>query len=238
MESRATSQPSTNPPSIEIAYKRKCIALKKRLSEIEAENELMRTRNRRGWQYIQKMRLESCILLERLATVTGMAEEAQAGVNPELRARAAAMVTNTAGLNGIAPPRNGSGPGYYEDETEGSSDEQPPTPQERPLRVKRSRKSNLPLDDDDLPVGTTPEASGGGTSSTWPRLAPAPSQEEMTSSFRIQQGNGSGQEKETPLPSDREGENRYVSQERAVDPSAETSATPMDLDNKALKEES
>ena len=111
-------------------------------------------------------------------------------------------------------------------------------PQERPLRVKRSRKSNLPLDDDELPAGTTPETSGPGASSAWPRLAPAPSQEEMTSSFRIQQGNGSGQEKETPLPSDREGENRYVSGERAVDPSAETSATPMDLDNKVLKEES
>ncbi|KAL4933537.1 uncharacterized protein BDV17DRAFT_252206 [Aspergillus undulatus] len=125
MESRvSTSQPSTNPPSVEIAYKRKCIALKKRLSEIEAENELMRTRNRRGYQYIQKMRLESCILLERLAAVTGMTEEAQAGMNPELRARATAILSTTNGMTGT---RNGSGPGYYEDETEGSSDEQPPT---------------------------------------------------------------------------------------------------------------
>ncbi|KAL4910131.1 hypothetical protein BDW74DRAFT_48588 [Aspergillus multicolor] len=236
MESRTPSQPTTNPPSIEMAYKRKCIALKKRLSEIEAENDMMRTRNNRGWKYIQKMRLESCILLERLASVTGMVEEAEAGVNPELRARAAAFVTNAAALNGAAA-RNGSGPGYYEDETEGSSDEQPPTPQERPLRVKRSRKSNFNLDDDDMAVGITPEASGPG-SSAWPRLAPAPSQEEMTSSFRIQQGNGSGQEKETPLPSDREGENRYVSGERAIDHSAENSATPMDLDTKVLKEES
>lgn len=126
MEQRtSTSQPSSNPPSVEIAYKRKCIALKKRLGEIEAENELMRTRNRRGWHYIHKMRLESCILLERLAAVTGMTEEAQAGVNPDLRARAAMMTTNATNLNGMA--QNGSGPGYYEDETEGSSDEQPPT---------------------------------------------------------------------------------------------------------------
>ncbi|KAL2872716.1 uncharacterized protein BJX67DRAFT_340196 [Aspergillus lucknowensis] len=240
MESRVpTSQTSTNPPSIEIAYKRKCIALKKRLSEIEAENELMRVRNRRGWQYIQKMRLESCILLERLATVTGMTEEAQAGVNPELRARATAMMSNAAGLNGIAATRNGSGPGYYEDETEGSSDEQPPTPQERPLRVKRSRKSNLNLDDDEGPGGTTPEPSGpAATSSTWPRLAPAPSQEEMTSTFRIQQGNVSGAEKETPHPSDRESQIRDISRERAAVPSAENSATPMDLDAKEPKEES
>ncbi|KKK19737.1 hypothetical protein AOCH_006466 [Aspergillus ochraceoroseus] len=120
----STSQPSGNPPSVEVAYKRKCIALKKRLGEIEAENELMRVRNRRGWQYIQKMRLESCILLERLAAVTGMAEEAQAGVNPELRARAAGIVSGAGNLNGVASK---DGPGYFEDETEGSSDEQPPT---------------------------------------------------------------------------------------------------------------
>ncbi|GCB18653.1 hypothetical protein AAWM_01538 [Aspergillus awamori] len=143
-------QPSTtsNPPSVENAYKRKCLALKKRLNEIEEENEMMRLRNRRGWQYIQKMRLESCILLERLAKVTGMTEEAQAGVNPELRARASAMMTNVAAVTGGEAGKNGAAgvPQSLEDETEGSSDEQPPTPQERPLRVKRSRKSNLPND--------------------------------------------------------------------------------------------
>ncbi|KAL3462961.1 mitochondrial carrier domain-containing protein [Aspergillus heterothallicus] len=235
----STTQPSTNPPSVEIAYKRKCIALKKRLSEIEAENELMRARNRRGWQYIQKMRLESCILLERLATVTGMVDDSQQpGANPELRARAAAIIANSASLNGISGARNGSGPGYYEDETEGSSDEQPPTPQERPLRVKRSRKSNINLDDDDVPGGTTPEPAGpGASSSSWPRLAPAPSQEEMTSTFRIQQGNGSGAEKDTPHPSDRDSQFREVSRERA-DPATDNSATPMDLDAKQPKEKS
>lgn len=144
----STSLPSTNPPSIEAAYKRKCIALKKRLSEVEAENEIVRLRNRRGWQYIQKMRLESCILLERLAKVTGMTEEAvaQAQVqgqavhghgelgqglyaNPELRARAAAIMSNAALLNNTtaAVTGNVNGARYLDDETEGSSDEQPPT---------------------------------------------------------------------------------------------------------------
>ena len=124
-----TSLPSSNPPSVEIAYKRKSIALKKRLNEVESENELMRIRNKRGWKYIQKMRLESCMLLERLAKITGMAEEAQAGTNPELRARAAAMMSNAAALNGIVVGGQtaGNGAGYFEDETEGSSDEQPPT---------------------------------------------------------------------------------------------------------------
>ena len=127
METRPQSSlPSANPPSVEIAYKRKCISLKRRLAEVEAENDIMRTRNRRGWQYIQKMRLESCMLLERLAKVTGMAEEAQSGAaDPELPARAAAMMSNSTSLNGIS---GGNAGGVdLEDETEGSSDEQPPT---------------------------------------------------------------------------------------------------------------
>src|SRR5215471_6813203 len=66
------TQPPPNPPSIEAAYKRKCIELKKRLSEIEAANDAMRARNAQGHRYIQKMRLESCMLLERLAVLTGM----------------------------------------------------------------------------------------------------------------------------------------------------------------------
>lgn len=127
-----TTLPSSNPPSVEVAYKRKSIALKKRLNEVESENDLMRQRNQRGWKYIQKMRLESCILLERLAKVTGMAEEAQAGMSPELRAHAAAMLSNASALNSIPVggevPGHNNGPGVYlEDETEGSSDEQPPT---------------------------------------------------------------------------------------------------------------
>lgn len=128
METRPTT--TANPPSVEIAYKRKCAALKKRLAEVEAENELMRTRNLRGYQYIQKMRLESCMLLERLAKVTGMADEAAAGTaDPELRARAAAMMSNAAVLNGLGASgaSQGANGGYLEDETEGSSDEQPPT---------------------------------------------------------------------------------------------------------------
>ncbi|KAK1139502.1 non-histone protein [Aspergillus melleus] len=246
----STSIPSSNPPSVEVAYKRKCIALKKRLTEIETENELMRLRNRRGWQYIQKMRLESCILLERLAKVTGMAEEAQSGVNPELRARAAALMSNTSALNGSAGD-SAKHARYYEDETEGSSDEQPPTPQERPLRVKRSRKSNVNdgQDDDgpDGPDGTNPDApAAGGGSSSLPRLAPAPSQEEMTSSFRIQTGsNGSANEKENKDSdaSDRGSHNPEPAgaRDRAEDTAggrAEQSTTPMDMDAKEPKEES
>jgi hypothetical protein len=124
-----------NPPSIEAAYKRKCIELKKRLNEIEAANEAMRLRNEQGRRYIQKMRLESCILLERLSVLTGMTEEH--GSNPELRARAAALMKDAGSIyaetgaeaatgNSGTIKRGSYGLDYLDDGTEGSSDEQPP----------------------------------------------------------------------------------------------------------------
>lgn len=125
---KPASLPSTNPPSVEVAYKRKCIALKKRLSEIEDENELMRVRNKRSWQYIQKMRLESCILLERLAESTGMAnEQGDAVPDPEVEYdRRMARATARMKYGHLPAPGNGEPP-YFGDETEGSSEEQPPT---------------------------------------------------------------------------------------------------------------
>lgn len=133
------SNHTPNPPSIELAYKKKCIQLKKRLNEIEAENDLIRARNKRAKYYVAKMRLETCIMLERLATVTGMLEEAGvtagaassaaatqnsvgavagAKINAELRAKAAALVTSAHAQNNHEA---------LDDETEGSSEEQPPT---------------------------------------------------------------------------------------------------------------
>jgi hypothetical protein len=118
---------NANPPSIELAYKKKCIQLKKRLNEIETENDSMRNRNKRAKSYIQKMRLETCIMLERLATLTGMLDEqqgssaAQSGgplVNAELKAKAAAIMGDA---------RAAIGHDVLDDETEGSSEERPPT---------------------------------------------------------------------------------------------------------------
>ncbi|CAG8024646.1 unnamed protein product [Penicillium nalgiovense] len=215
-----SSIPPANPPSVEIAYKRKCIALKKRLAEVEAENEIMRTRNRRGSQYIQKMRLETCMLLERLTKVTGMADEAKTGAaNPELRARAAAMMNPAQG-----------GPGLLlEDDTEGSSDEQPRTPEERPLRVKRSRKSNAPgIDgpDDDLPAQDAQPESADPAAAALPRLAPAPTQESLTHSFRVQTGSG-GSADQTPAA---------AAAEAGPEAGPESGTTPMDVDKEEVKE--
>lgn len=55
------------PPSVEAAYYRKCIELKRRLNEIEANNDAARLRKHRVDRSIMKLRLERAFLLERLA---------------------------------------------------------------------------------------------------------------------------------------------------------------------------
>ena len=56
--------PPTLPPSVEEAYKKKCIELKRRLNEVEESNDVFRLRKVRLQRGIQKMRLERAILLE------------------------------------------------------------------------------------------------------------------------------------------------------------------------------
>ena len=54
-------------PSVEKAYYRKCIQLKRRLNEVETANEEARTRRVRLDRAIMKMRLERAFLLEQLS---------------------------------------------------------------------------------------------------------------------------------------------------------------------------
>jgi hypothetical protein len=112
-----------NPPSVEAAYKRKCIELKKRLNEIEAHNEEMRLRNMRGTRYIQKMRLESCMLLERLAVLTGDSEAKPADAT---NVHGESTPTNNR-FNGSSKRRSSYGQGYVDDMSDGSSKGHPPT---------------------------------------------------------------------------------------------------------------
>ena len=89
--------PPTLPPSVEEAYKKKCIELKRRLNEVEESNDVYRLRKVRLLRGIRKMRLERAFLLEILGK---------------------RMRKNGSGGNG---PH-----GFYDEESEGSS-EGPPT---------------------------------------------------------------------------------------------------------------
>jgi len=62
--------PPTLAPSVEEAYRRKCIQLKQRLNEVEEANDSSRARLARMTRGIEKMRLERAFLLEQLAKRT------------------------------------------------------------------------------------------------------------------------------------------------------------------------
>src|ERR1700761_5038599 len=123
---------------------------------------------------------------------------------------------------------------------------QPPIqPEERPLRVKRSRKSNVNLDDGPEDNASTAEnvtqsGAGGGE---LPRLAPAPTQEDLTSSFRVETDrNGSAPEggDRTPAAASAHSNDRRESQQAESHPAetaAESGTTPMDMDTKEPKVE-
>ena len=126
--------PPPLPPSVEEAYKKKCIELKRRMQEVEESNDVFRVRKARLARGIRKMRLERAYLLEMLGK---------------------RMKKNGSSVDGFPQP--------YDEESDGSS-EGPPTvsfslsstskasylkslansptlqPHEKPLRSKRSHR--------------------------------------------------------------------------------------------------
>ena len=56
--------PPPLPPSVEEAYRKKCIELKRRMTEVEESNDAFRIRKARLTRGIRKMRLERAYLLE------------------------------------------------------------------------------------------------------------------------------------------------------------------------------
>jgi hypothetical protein len=70
LSSSAGSVPPPLPPSVEEAYRRKCIQLKQRMNEVEEANDASRARLVRLHRAIDKMRLERAFLLEQLAKRT------------------------------------------------------------------------------------------------------------------------------------------------------------------------
>ena len=56
--------PPPLPPSVEEAYRKKCIELKRRMTEVEENNDACRLRKTRLTRGIRKMRLERAYLLD------------------------------------------------------------------------------------------------------------------------------------------------------------------------------
>lgn len=80
--------PPPLPPSVEEAYRRKCIQLKQRMNEVEEANDASRARLARLNRAIDKQRLERAFLLEQLAKRTSTnVEDSEGSPSPPATVR-------------------------------------------------------------------------------------------------------------------------------------------------------
>lgn len=70
IEPEPTAVPPSLPPSVEEAYRRKCVQLKNRTNEVEDANDAARLRLARIKRQVEKLRIERAFLLEQLAKRT------------------------------------------------------------------------------------------------------------------------------------------------------------------------
>ncbi|KAK2013001.1 HMG box protein [Colletotrichum eremochloae] len=110
--------PPSLPPSVEEAYRRKCVQLKQRTGEVEEENDATRIRLARIRRQIEKLRMERAFLLEQLAKRTSTnVEDSDGSPSP--------------------PPTVGPPPSPPRRQSRLLT---PSQPQEKPLRTKRGHR--------------------------------------------------------------------------------------------------
>jgi len=117
-------------PTQELAYRKKCIALKRRLAEIEANNDATRRKIIQETEHVEKMRLLRAILLNQLKDI--MTTPAKK-LTPEQREKLGALASGRGNLAELAgagitqdllrtrPEREG----LLDDSSEESDDEEP-----------------------------------------------------------------------------------------------------------------
>ncbi|KAM7222439.1 Non-histone protein 10 [Rhypophila decipiens] len=149
----ASSIPPALPPSVEEAYRRKCIQLKQRTAEVEEANDAARVRLARLKRQVEKMRLERAFLLEQLSKRTSTnVEDSDGSPSPP---PTVSSPTNTSAVFSYSTKtkRNHNGPRTHTPEYLS------PQPKEKPLRIKRGhRKPSMLAGNNE---SGTPSAAGG-----------------------------------------------------------------------------
>lgn len=155
--------PPALPPSVEEAYRRKCLQLKRRTNEVEEDNEAARLRLARLKRGVEKLRLERAFLLDQLAKRTSTnVEDSEGSPSPPPTVRdehehgpahspspaPTATATATASIATTSGPRSRqqkplpSGFGSASAGAGTGTDQDLPLrqPQEKPLRSKRGHR--------------------------------------------------------------------------------------------------
>jgi len=151
------SSNSPLPPSVETAYYRKCIELKRRINDIEENNDILRTRKGRVNRAVLKLRMERAILLERIRKNMDLnLDESDRSTSPPRTVSSTLLHTN--GHNNLMHS-------VYKQ------------PQEKPLRSKRGHRSKVtPPPSTSANAGTniSPEGSAAGPSRSSAHHPPPP----------------------------------------------------------------
>ncbi|KAF4121348.1 HMG protein [Geosmithia morbida] len=114
-----TAVPPPLPPSVEEAYRRKCVQLKNRTNEVEESNDAARLRLSRIKRQVEKLRVERAFLLEQLAKRTSTNVEDSEG-SPSPPPTPPAKINNS-----------------FSGEAEANTSRKP---KEKPLRTKRGHR--------------------------------------------------------------------------------------------------
>jgi hypothetical protein len=164
------------PPSVEAAYYKKCIELKRRLTEIEANNDRMRVALVRHRRAVRKHRLERAFLLDALAR--GMADrpgsESERGSEDEDDEEPASVRSPSRFFGAHAPPSARASPTRERKLTATQPLDKPSRTKRRGAKAAAQPQSTPPPPPDPRapPRASPPEHPLGGGGG--PLLAPAP----------------------------------------------------------------
>jgi hypothetical protein len=149
-------------PTQELAYRKKCVQLKRRLAEIEANNDSTRKRIMQETEHVQKMRLMRAILLNHLQEI--MSAPAKR-LTPEQLEKIGVLANGHANLAELAgsgitlepPHTRPEGEGLLDDSSEESDEDEPEVrlalapnsmrsfdPASRKTRKKKKSEQQLP----------------------------------------------------------------------------------------------
>jgi hypothetical protein len=132
-------------PTQELAYRKKCIQLKRRLAEIEANNDATRRKIAQETQRVQRLRLHRVILLNRLQDIMNTPAKKLTPEQVEQLGMLANGTSNVAELAGpgVAPElqqRRPDGEGLLDDSSD-DTDEEEPEVRKKPF-APHSRRSH------------------------------------------------------------------------------------------------
>jgi hypothetical protein len=168
---RGVSANSPLPPSVETAYYRKCIELKRRINDIEENNDTLRTRKARIERAVLKLRMERAMMLEKIGKNMELnIDDSDRSTSPPRTVSYACAFFDTARATRIPVTRHAHPPtrmfAAFNQKKHSLIQDISQQPQEKPLRSKRGHRQKA----------TPPPSATGAAGTAVSPAAAGPSQ--------------------------------------------------------------